>query len=132
MKLFHNLQFNLTNVIIALIALIAIIDVIFSLFTSSFNAFSLYRYPLYSHLIILIGFGSWLIACDFKKYDYLIYIGIILTLLIFPTFLGSAFWSFNSPYTENSEVYQTLIDGIVSFAYFALFLSKVILSKLKK
>lgn len=132
MKFFHNFQFTLTNVIIALIALIAIIDVIFSLFTSSFNAFSLYRYPLYSHLIILIGFSSWLIACDFKKYDYLIYIGIILTLLIFPTFLGSAFWSFNSPYTENNEVYQTLIDGIVSFAYFALFLSKVILSKLKK
>lgn len=132
MKLFHNFQFNLTNVIIALIVLIAIIDVIFSLFTSSFNAFSLYRFPLYYHLIILIGFGSWLIACDFKKYDYLIYIGIIWTLLIFPTFLGSAFWSFNSPYTENSEVYQTLIDGIVSFAYFALFLSKVILSKLKK
>lgn len=132
MKLFHNFQFNLTNVFIALIALIAIIDVIFSLLTSNFNAFSSYRLPLYYHLIILIGFGFWLMACDFKKYDYLIYSGIFLTLLAFPTFLGSAFWSFNSPYTENSEAYQTLIDGIVSFAYFALFLSKVILSKLKK
>lgn len=132
MKFLSHLKLNRRDLIIALIALVAIIDVIFSFLTSNFNAFSSYRFPLYYHLIILIGFGSWLIACDFKKYDYLIYIGIIWTLLIFPTFLGSAFWSFNSPYTENSEVYQTLIDGIVSFAYFALFLSKVIWSKLKK